>query len=236
MCGHQPDDFVSNLLDRLLRHLHHPKATPPHVDSWYADQLEGFYVSQHVLRRYDVAHAAYANLERGRGERLKRGRLGTWWRVHLAILRERGITLAGPTPPSLIDPISPAVLQQTMVEDLQAWASSKLNDPAQVRPRPAQSYVVLTLCRMLYTLQTGQLVTKRVAARWALATLEARWRPLLERAWVGRHHPAAAQAASGGWEPLNNRMWEGLHDVDVSPEEVNETLTFIRYTIECSQL
>ena len=85
-----------------------------------------------------------------------------------------------------------------------------LDAPAPLHIRGYQSYVVLTLCRMLYTLYTGSVATKPVAARWALATLDARWAPLIERAWEGRHNSDAEQAAAGaGWAPLIERASEG---------------------------
>lgn len=224
--GVSPDQFVA------LQLMHEHIAT---LDSWYSDQLEGFYVSQHALRRYDPAHARCANIERGPGERLKLEDLDWWWLIHLAILRERGVTLAGPAPQTLIDLITPQELQRAMVKSVQGWATPKLNNPEQLHTRGAQAYIVLTLCRMLYTLHTSSIVTKRVAARWAVATLDSRWIPLIERAWLGRHNPAAEQVASGQWVPLNGGAWAGLYTVPVSPEEVNETLAFIQYTIERSQ-
>jgi len=51
-------------------------------------------------------------------------------------------------------------------------------------------YAVLTMCRMLYTLAHGTVVTKPAAARWAAATLGPRWTPLIERALAWS--PAAA--------------------------------------------
>ena len=38
------------------------------------------------------------------------------------------------------------------------------------------------MCRILYTLEHGAVVTKPVAARWAQATLASRWRPLVQDA------------------------------------------------------
>lgn len=226
------DEAVSGDQFTALQLMHERSATN---SSWYADQLEGFYVSQHALRRYDPQHALHANIERGPGERLKLDRLDSSWLVHLWILRERGVTLAGPNPQTLIDPVPSMALQQAMVGSLPDWCAPKLDNPEQLRIRGSQAYVVLTLCRVLFTLHTGSVGTKRVAARWAIGTLDARWVPLIERAWEGRHNPAAEQAASGQWLPLNERRWEGLHNIEVSPEEVSETLDFIRYTIESSQ-
>ena len=70
-------------------------------------QLEGSYLSQHALRRYDPAEALHPNLERGVGERLKLVKHGEWWVTHRSILRERGITLVGPAPQTLMDPLRP---------------------------------------------------------------------------------------------------------------------------------
>ena len=57
------------------------------------------------------------------------------------------------------------------------------------------------------------MVTKLVAARWVQETLSNRWTPLIERTWAGRHEPGA----------------------EASLEDVNETLEFIRYTLEQSR-
>lgn len=123
-----------------------------------------------------------------------------------------------------------------MVEPIQRWAAPILDTPAQQSTRGYQAYVVLTLCRMLYTLHTGSVTTKPRAARWALATLDERWGPLIERAWEGRDSSDAEQAASGArWAPLIERAQERPRHVEVLPEEVYETLALIRYTMERSQ-
>jgi hypothetical protein len=200
--------------------------------SWYATQLEGSYISRQALRRHDPARATHPNIERGAGERLKMVYHDSAWIVHRAILRERGVTLAGPPPASLIDPISPRDLRQAMVEPAHGWAASLLDNPAPLHARGYQSYVVLTLCRMLYTYQTGMVATKPVAARWARATLHARWTPLIERSWEGRHNPDVEQAASGArWRPLTEQATSGSRDAADSSEDVDETLEFVRYTI-----
>ena len=42
-----------------------------------------------------------------------------------------------------------------------------------------QRYAVVTACRILYTLHTAEVTSKPGALKWALRTLEPRWRPLL---------------------------------------------------------
>ncbi|MCL5994440.1 MAG: DUF4111 domain-containing protein [Chloroflexi bacterium] len=198
---------ISGDLFAALQAMHERIAT---IDSWYADQLEGSYMSAHALRRYDPAHVLYPNIERGRGERLKIAQHDEVWNIHRYMLRERGIVLAGPAPQTLIDPVSSDQLRRAMLSVLSGWVTQILHDPTQMKNRGYQSYIVLTLCRILYTLQHGAVVSKPVAARWAQKTLGEQWVPLIERTWAGRHNPG----------------------LEASSEDVNETLAFIRYTLE----
>jgi hypothetical protein len=180
------------------------------LNSPWAIQLEGSYISHQALRRYDPAHAVHPNIERGQGERLKMVHHDAVWVIHRAILRERGIALAGPPAYTLIDPISPTDLQQAMLAMLPGWAAFLLHDPTQLRPRGYQSYIILTLCRVLYTLHAGAVVSKVAAARWAQDTLDERWGRLIERALAERHNSAG----------------------DASADDVDETLAFLHYTLE----
>ena len=204
------EDVVGDLF-LALKTMHERIAT---IESWCATQLEGSYISQHGLRRYDPAHALHPNIERGKGERLKMVKHDDTWVIHRHILRERGITLAGPAPQTLIDPVSPNDLRQGVLAILHhEWFEQILSKPAQLKPCGCQSYIVLSLCRILYTLHHGTVVSKPVAARWAQETLDNRWAPLIERAWVGRHNPGS----------------------EASPEDVNETLEFLRFALKRGQ-
>ncbi len=62
------DEDVSSDCFAALQVMHERIAT---LDSWYAIQLEGSYISQQALRRHDPTHARHPNIERGPGERLK---------------------------------------------------------------------------------------------------------------------------------------------------------------------
>jgi predicted nucleotidyltransferase len=213
------DDVLSNELVLALQDMHVRIAT---IDSWCATQLEGSYVPQGALRQYDPVHALHLHIDRGKGEQLKKMQLDSallsraWWGGWVLLrdsLREKGITLAGPAPLTLIDPVSPEELRQAALAILQGWAAQILDTPTEIDSRGYQSYTALTLCRILYTLQHGSVASKPVAARWTQETLDPRWIPLIERAWVGRQN--------GG--------------LKAEPHDVNETLNFIRYTLERSQ-
>jgi len=200
------DIDISGGLFSALQAMHDRIAT---IDSWCAIQLEGSYISRHALWRYDPAHALHPNIERGRGERLKMVEHDETWAVHRYVLRGQGITLAGPAPQTLIDPVAPADLRQAALKTLHGWAAQILDNPAQMKDCGNQSYIVLTLCRILYTLHHGTVVSKPVAARWAQETLGNRWATLIERAWTGRHNPG----------------------LEASPDDVSGTLEFIRFAI-----
>lgn len=201
------DEDISGDLFTALQVMHERIAA---LDSPWATQLEGSYTGQRALRRYDPAHALHPNIERGPGERLKMLYHHSAWIIHHYIVRERGIPLAGPPPHTLIDPISPTDLRQAMRSMVPAWVAPILQNPAQIKARGSQAYIVLSLCRVLYTLHVGTVVSKRVAAQWAQQMLDAQWRSLIERALVGRHNP----------------------DSDASIEDVSGTLAFIRYTLK----
>lgn len=205
------DDAVSENLFSELQAMHERIAT---IDSWCAIQLEGSYISQYALRRHDPEHALHPNIERGNGERLKMVYHDDTWIIHRYILRERGITLIGPDPKTLIDPISSNELRRAMLPTLKGWATQILNNPNEIISRGYQSYIVLTLCRILYTLQLGDVVSKPKAERWVKETVSEKWKALIDRAWVGRHH--------------NPQLTPDTDDI-------NQTLDFIRYALERSQ-
>lgn len=178
--------------------------------STWAVQLEGSYISRQAIRRYDPDHALHPNLERGYGERLKMALHVEGWAVHRAILRARGIRLAGPDLSTLIDPVSPQELRRAMRALLQSWSQGLLAHPETVQSRGYQSYIVLSHCRILYTLQTGEVASKQDASAWAGAQAGPSWASLIASAWEGRHHPG------GPPDPL----------------EMQATLAFVRFALE----
>jgi hypothetical protein len=54
-------------------------------------------------------------------------------------------------------------------------------DLAWLRPRNYQAFAVLTMCRDLYVLERGALVSKTAAATWAARRLGPPWEALIER-------------------------------------------------------
>jgi predicted nucleotidyltransferase len=183
------------------------------LDSGWSIQLEGSYVSRHALSRHDPAQIRHPNIERGSGERLKMADHEEAWNIHRYILREHGIPLMGPPPKTLVDPVSTEDLRQSMLSLLSSWATHLLQYPQEMNQRGYQSYVVLSLCRILYTLEFGKVVSKPLAVGWAKENLDGMWRGLIDRAWAGRHNPGLPAEA----------------------EDIRQTQDLIRFTIAYSQ-
>ena len=175
----------------------------------WAIQIEGSYISKQAIRRFDPQHSMHPNIERGSAEALKMQHHDAAWVIHRYVLRELGIVLQGPAPRDLIDMVSPDDLRTAMHEILSGWASSILNNPTLINSDGYQSYVVLSLCRILYTLEHGTVVSKRQAMAWALDTLGEEWRALVTLAWVVRAH--------GGMGSMANYL--------------SQTLDFVRYVL-----
>jgi len=174
--------------------------------SW-ATELEGSYIPRHSLRRYDPSRARHPHVERG-GE-LRVELHDSDWVIQRHVLRERGIVVAGPAIRPMIDPVQPDELRQAVRELLAGWWAAMLRDDTRLRMTGYQPYAVLTMCRMLYTLQYGTIVSKPAAARWAKRALGSPWAGLIERASTP--------------EPI------------ALSHDVNETQQFIRYTLERSR-
>jgi Domain of unknown function (DUF4111) len=174
------------------------------------------------LQHFDPLHILHLHIDRGPGEQLHRMQIDdplvsrAWWGGWVllrSVLYDNGLTLAGPAPQTLVDQVSPDDLKQATLANIPGWAAPLLDHPAELTHRGYQSYIVLTLCRMLYTLETAALASKPDAARWAQSRFGQPWAALIERAWEGRHNPTA----------------------DASLEDVNGTLEFIRFTMDLSQ-
>jgi hypothetical protein len=126
-------------------------------------------------------------------------------------IRERGITVFGPGPETLIDAVSPDEIRDAARGELAArlanfasgaWPLSELGH------RGAQVFEVQTVCRALYAINCGGLPAKRQAVDWAVDALPERWRALLQ------------------W----SRAYE--KDRTQDPARVPQVLAFLRWAVE----
>lgn len=131
-------------------------------------------------------------------------------------LREHGVGLAGPDPKSIVEPVSAEELRaeaRLSMSEYVAWAP----EPTKAGPmsRWKQPYLVLTFCRILHTLHTGTVGSKREAGTWAIGALAAEWSSLVQQALDDRPDP-----------------WLRVHQ-PADPEAIERTLAFAEYA--CAQ-
>lgn len=169
-------------------------------------KLEGIYIPKDAIRRYDPKNAWHPALRAEEGFAMDG--LGSDWVIQLHTIREQGLVLAGPAPQTLIDTIQPEELRLASLKTLKEWWVPQLMDHSLLRRDEYQAYAVLTMCRVLYTLHYGRIVSKSSAAIWALKNLTDTWAVLIQGAL--------------DWQP------------GVTWNKLNETLDFIRYILEQS--
>jgi len=151
----------------------------------WASRLEGSYIPRAALRRYDPAHASHPALRVDGSFDVDHH--DSDWVLQRYVLREYGITLAGPPPQALVDPVGPDEMRQAARGILREWWLPQLSDTSRLQSGEYQAYAVLTMCRALYTLQHGAVASKPVAARRAQEELGPPWAALIAEALAWRH-------------------------------------------------
>jgi len=73
-----------------------------------------------------------------------------------------------------------------MLENMKAF-EDEINRPRSFwNSRFGQSFAVLTYCRMLHTLHTGTVQSKKAAVKWAKQFAEPKWAKIIDQAWKER--------------------------------------------------
>jgi predicted nucleotidyltransferase len=151
------------------------------IDSVYAGRIEAAYIDRTALRRFTpgLRHPTLYW-----AEPFVRSEHDANWVLERWTTREHGVTLYGPDPKTLIDPVTP--------DDLRDAVRARLRDWAQWAADPGQKlwpivYTAETMCRSLYTLAHGTLPNKADAVQWALDTLPEPWRTTVADTQALRH-------------------------------------------------
>ena len=191
---HSDVDFVIAVRDELsathvasLQSLHGRVYDLP---SEWAKHLEGSYFPVATLRSADRSWTPLWYLDHGSRALTRSTHCNTL--LVRCVLREQGVTLAGPPPATLIDPVPVDALRRETHRTMQQWGREILDRPDQYRNRFYQGYIVLNYARMLHDLVEGRPGSKRAGAAWAKATLDPAWADLIDRAWATRPDPAVS--------------------------------------------
>ena len=102
------------------------------------------------------------------------------------IVREKGISVLGPDPTTLIDPIPADTLRKEIKDTLIGWGEELLQNPEPYKNRFYQSYLVLNYARMLHDLHEGKVGSKLAGITWAKANLDPQWTELIDYCWMER--------------------------------------------------
>lgn len=196
------DDVSDGQLARLQA-LHERLYALP---SAWAQHLEGSYVPRDTLRRKNAD--TYWFLDNGSRELVRDTHCNT--ELVRWVLREHPNVLHGPEPATLVDPVSPEQLRaeaRVVAEEYAVWAHE---GPMSGWKQP---YLVTTCCRLLHTLETGRIESKRTALEWARAALPDEWRGLVQRALDDRPDP-----------------WRRVHET-ADDAAVSETIAFADWVV-----
>lgn len=180
----------------------------------WAKHLEGSYFPQELLRWEDPARTKLwylDNTSRVLEQSDHDNTLVVRWQV-----REHGIPLAGPDPQTLIDPIQPEDLRREVRAVMWDWGGEITSGQYRITNCWAQSFAVISYCRMLQTLETATIESKLAGVRWALEHLDPRWADLIRQAWADRPDPGLK------------------YRTPADQEAVQQTIEFIKYALSIS--
>ena len=155
-------------------------------------RMEGAYIDIGALRRH-VSGERYPFINDDHP--LSLAVLDESWVLNRAQLRDHGLSLCGPKPASLIDPVSSEQLKAAMRKELETWWRPLLRGSSKLQTRRYQSFAILTMCRALYLFEHGRIASKPKAAEWAIASLDPDWRSLINRGSSWRADPTVDSAA-----------------------------------------
>lgn len=181
----------------------------PTRDGYWTHHLEGSYAPREDLRTIDRCDRDWLYLDHGWREMQWSPHCNT--EVVRWTLRTCGVVLAGPSPRDLIDEVPPVALRRRM-RVLAADYGAHVSTWFGFTNAWEQRYVVSTVARILFTLETATVGSKRAALVWGMHHLDPPWRPLFQQVLDDR----------SGWDPEERPR----------PGSVDRTLAFVGYAAD----
>ncbi len=146
------------------------------------DRIEIAYLSVAALQTFKSQPSKIAVISPGEPFHIKDA--GKDWLINWYMVQEKGRTLFGPGPNTLIDPISKAEFIHAVQVQAKDWGDWIYH----AHTRKGQAYAILTMCRALYAYRHGEQLSKRQAAVWAQIELP-QWSALIGNALLWRAAP-----------------------------------------------
>jgi hypothetical protein len=172
------------------------------------NRIEVQYYSKHALASFKTERHPMGNISPGEPFHIIEA--GADWLMNWYHVLTSGITLYGVPPATIIAPVTTDEFITSITTMLLEWDKGYLDH---IQSRPAQAYVIITLCRGLYTLRHRQHVSKQAAAEWAMSAYPA-WAALISHALTWRLDPGAVvDHAATLPETLRfvSFMWDEIH-------------------------
>jgi hypothetical protein len=150
----------------------------------YSKKIEASYIPKHDLLNFDPRNIRpYFN-----EGNFYLASYGSNFLIELYMLREKGITIAGPDIKKLVKEIPVKDLKLAIQKNLDEYWKPVLNDLDKFKRSNYQVFAILTMCRTLYSLKTGMIASKTEAAYWAIKNIDSDWKDLIEKAISWKLH------------------------------------------------
>jgi len=159
------------------------------IDCYPAKHLEGSYISIGDLNNWNIVGEKKLYYFDNGSTTYEQSTHDNQWHVRW-ILRERGITLVGQKPETILKSIPLnemfSEIKTTMLQVMKLF-EDEINCPLSFfNSRFGQSFAVLTYCRMLHSLHTGTVQSKKAAVKWAKQFVNTKWVKIIDQAWNER--------------------------------------------------
>ncbi len=155
----------------------------------WAGRIEIAYISVTALQTFRTQRSPISVISPGEPFNTKDA--GLDWLINWYTIRTQSVVVYGPDVEALFPTISMEEFRTAVRNQIVEWADWVTHTRDS---RPSQAYVILTMCRALYAVQTGEQTSKIQAAAWAKA-----------------HHPTQAERIANAlrWrvqhrEPVEN--------------------------------
>ena len=186
------------------------------MDAYYARHLEGAYFPKGILGDLTRTDEPLWYLDNGSLNFERSTHDNTL--VNRWVLRKHGIILFGPAPSTWIPTIPEKMLKAEVHETMRDWGEEIMTGHYALDNRWAQTFAVLSYCRMIHTLATGDVFSKKKGAAWAKENLDPSWVGLINDALSTR-----INQYEYCWSPSD-------------PKLVRQTLAFIQYAISLTKI
>lgn len=143
--------------------------------TWH-DRIEIAYVPIYLLKNFKHSTGKISVISPGEPFNIKEA--GKDWLINYYLIQNNSLTLYGPKPQDIIEPISDTEFLHNVKAQAIEWKEWIEHTKDSIG---YQYYAVLTICRAFYVLNIGKQPSKKVAGKWMLEKFP-KWHDLIKSA------------------------------------------------------